>query len=1654
MAKSERSARTVSCSRGFFIGALLWIWCLQAANVQAQIAIGTGLHNNATLNGITAPSEPAPFANSFDVLVRGTGETDPALYSDISFYATGIRSSVPVINHGGIDVTATGGAAGANSFEAYGSTHGYGIWDDVVDNRGAIAVSVTGSTIDVDGTGYDRANAYAHSFGMGLYAGSVVNAGDIDVSTAGGTANVNAPSTLYGYLYTEAGANASVYGIQASDTTQNSGAITVEATGGHTFTEGNGGNHAVLQSNVSVYGIFGGDRIDNTGAVSAAGTGGIADANSSRDSYVSAQAGATVAGLYSLGTVQNHGVLTVTAAGGSATGVGYLQNYATANAKGYGIYTDGRVDNVAGITGTATGGYALVDGGSNDRHYPLGDAYADGEIYGIYSSYGDVNNTGEVLITAAGGHTEAGAQAIEYSWTHAGANANAQGIYVSDVGTRVVTNTGDVTAVATAGYAHARIQGYEAEVHADATASGITTYGEAGEVQNVGNLDVTATGGQAEVHGESAYTVATTAYAEAFGYGVNAYGDVDNIGMITVTATGGAAHADAVGASPYVDGRTDAHGWGILSQERGIDNAGDISVNVSAGTVDGDGIDSYAMSADAEAYGLQAAQAIGNSGTITIRACAGTADVNGYSGVPASARADAYGIKSDAGVINSGTIGMEVSGGTIVSGDSGTTAAAANVGAYGAGVYGNKDVTNGGFITVTVTKGSSAAAGDAEARGLYSKKSVSNGGFVSVTANAGAASPDTQATAVGIMTDNGAVDNRGEITASAVGGLALASGIAGINSAATGTGRILAAATGGTSDADATGDLDASAYAYGIDLVSGPVQYSGAIAARAEGGTIDTDDISSSGIAQARAYGIRTDGDIDNGDMIEIAATAGAVHAEVADAYATASGLYSGYGSVTNDSRITVAAVGGQLRSTDVGPGGIADATAQALGAYSYNGSINNTGDLTALARGGAAVVSASDTPGQVLASAAAYGLFREGYISPTHHVINTGTIMATAIGGSAGTSSDEADASALAYGISSEGVSVRNSGLVIAVAGGGTASSQGNAGHYAAALAGGISSSGVNADPGMLEIRNTGSISVAAHGGSAAADAGSALAYGAGILALAIDVNNSGTIVVASESDNTALSTAHGISAVGDGRERVLVNSGDITVTARGGSAEAIGLAAHAMTVRNSGSVSATAIAGEGLASTAYGVYTLGDTSLTNTGLLRASGQSAYEVCVAGGTTTLVDTYNVTLDGDPRQASILVGNGARMNLNNATLTVASVSEETRWDTPYRLFETAGTGAIQGSFRGAAAQNPNVYVGYDNHKSSNPTDDTVMLSYTPLAAAAPHASAVEKQTVSQAVDVVNRRLTTDLLLDVLSPVGSPLLADAGPALESLAVARSASDRKADIYVEPYYSRLSQDADPLGYKADLWGFSGGYEKRIDDTLWDLHLGYGRSGINYTGAGYQGNDEDQDVLTGGLGGLTRWDPWTLRYGVSGFYGWHDYSGLTGLSLNDRETASYNSYGAAATAMAGYIIRREQHVFLPEAGLTYIWAHRPAYTTDATDPGWDTTCSSIDDHDVQAEAALHWLSSFTRWNLQIVPSASIGVRHLLTDNTTGVRLSVPGAAAVMVESECDRTALTLSGSLTLTRVPHAVSLAYDGDYAPDTQRHSFWLRYSLLF
>jgi hypothetical protein len=944
------------------------------------------------------------------------------------------------------------------------------------------------------------------------------------------------------------------------------------------------------------------------------------------------------------------------------------------------------------------------------------------------------------------------------------------------------------------------------------------------------------------------------------------------------------------------------------------------------------------------------------------------------------------------------------------------------------------------------------------AYGISTGTSVTNAGAIAVTATGGAADSDSggptaRSTAYGIFAFE-PITNSGSIDVMAAGGTVLgkstryvdyteftyasaqACGLYDYYSRIDNTVGVKVTSTGGTatlSGPSTAAWVLAEANAYGLyldDEVGNPYtggygSNSGDLTITAQGGSAQGPGVRVT--AMAWAYGIKAVPEISvsNSGRIAVTATGGNALGTWSDTSNHWTGVYArafGYGiqsshaDLDNRGAVTVVAAGGTATSPNVietsaraevialqaGGDRLADLRVQA----------HNAGAITATATGGAA----DSTSGNADAYATAYGL------STTYATVNNvAPVTVAAQGGSVQTGAS-AQAQATAYGLSTSDGDVTNAGPITVTAEGGTA--QAGAQAMAQATATGLSGNG-----GILN--NSGRITVTAIGGTAHGQAGYAYAGATGLATADADLRNSGDITVTGRAGN--ISASH---------------SGSTGATATA-------IYSYHSNVTNTGNITAMAGGPDGLPGASFGIRLDGANRLTNTGVIRATGNPIYELYGhTGSATTLVDTYNVTLDGDPSRASIYVGDEATLALNHATLTATAIPGETRWGREYKLFETQGTGTVEGSFADVRAVNPNTTVTYYDQGTAGSVDDTVSLAYTPLGSPTVASAAVERQTISRATNVINDHMTTTVLQGMLFPSSSGLLASASSTEESLVLAGAPPDKSQGVFVEPYYSLLDKDANPLGYQARLWGFSAGYERFLGNTLAGLHLGYGQADIGYTGAGYSANSEDQDIVTGGFHGLTTWDPWTLRYGLTGFYARHDYEGLTGLALDTRETAAYDSYGTAATLMAGHLFRWGPHVLLPEAGLNWLWTHRARYTTEAADPSWNTTYSAANDHDLHATMALRWLSTFLYDDIHITPSAALGLRHLLTDAQASAWQSVPGAAPVLVRSEQDRTALTLSGSLTLTRIRHAMSLAYDGDYAPNAHQHSVWLRYSWLF
>jgi len=670
---------------------------------------------------------------------------------------------------------------------------------------------------------------------------------------------------------------------------------------------------------------------------------------------------------------------------------------------------------------------------------------------------------------------------------------------------------------------------------------------------------------------------------------------------------------------------------------------------------------------------------------------------------------------------------------------------------------------------------------------------------------------------------------------------------------------------------------------------------------------------------------------------------------------------------------------------------------------------------------------------------------------------VNTDNYFVTAAGDGSGTLTNVNFGTS---GIYSAGPAVVNDGAVDLTATGGTTSTSSVYIHYAD-----VSANGIYSRAG--DVFNSGAITVSARGGTAtnttAGTSASANASAFGIRTMAA-VTNSGAITVTARG-GTANGVTGNASACGiyqDESSPGVTNSGAITVSAIGATANAYGIyhgrpipASSNSGVTNSGAITVRA---SGADANAYGIYIidhiLNVTDVTNSGIIRAvAATSAYEVYVNSGHVRLVDTYNLNLDGDPATGSIYVRNDAFLDLNGAALTLTSVGDDFRWDTEYQLF--AGDGPVSGDFSSVSALNPNVVVTYNDGALADPSDDTVSLAYRPIGSPFLQGAEALRHSLALTGNLVNQRLVSAYLQPRLATVGAPR-----PRLYA-AAGNTASDASYDssrpshsYFLIPYYNRIADDASPIGYDSDAVGFVTGYERRGARHVAGCHLGYGRNDVDFSGTGFADNDEDQDLLSGGIHAMGSLADWTWRTRVTGFYAWHDYTGRTGVGLNVGESADYDSYGVAANLMGGYPVRLGNHLLLPEAGLDYLWLYRESFTTDADNPGWDLHSSALDEHQVSAVASLRWLARFPVAEFILTPSLAAGLRCLLTDDEIDAHQSMPGTAPITVSAEQDDLTGTVAASLLIGKGNFSTELAYAGEYGDDTTAHTAWWRLNFQF
>ena len=613
-------------------------------------------------------------------------------------------------------------------------------------------------------------------------------------------------------------------------------------------------------------------------------------------------------------------------------------------------------------------------------------------------------------------------------------------------------------------------------------------------------------------------------YTDASFYAYGLYGDDNlvNSGVIDVNAVGGFS-----AAAGMVMADVSVHAAGIYAPSADANNTGPITIFAKGGTAHITGSGTVQAQASGEAHGIRSYHDVYSGADMTISVEGGIASATSGDNPEAHTDAEAHGVyECLTDLTNTHAISVIAMGGTSQA-NGGQALASANAEAHGlfskwtGGLVNH--VNNSGQLTVIATGGTATVNGDAndygvnkayaqaDARGLHVFGSASgvatlaNSGSVAVTATGGtadannpAAFTDTQATAEGLYGSIATVDNSGDVAVTAHGGLLLNRGTY-IN--------------GGFSNATAKG----------LGVHKSDLTNSGTLVVAAEGGTGGDNTGSSS-------YGIfAIESTIDNSGAISVTSTGGIaqflderIYANALN-YVDAVGILGEQSQVSNTGAIVSTATGG---SADSGHAGWTDGDATARGISAYSVDYDPTDDVEP---------------------------------DRNNHVDNGGTIIATALGGTADANDDDASANSTAYGLSVQYGDADNDGVIHATALAGSADVNGVGTAQANGKAYGISvvSGGLG---------NHGVIDANAVGGTARAlqDTAEANAYAYGLYDDANSVANTGAVVAAaaggtaqSSGDNAqADAEAVGIDAV------TVYNTGALDLNVDGGWAYAYGTA------------------------------------------------------------------------------------------------------------------------------------------------------------------------------------------------------------------------------------------------------------------------------------------------------------------------------------------------------------------------------------------------------------------------------------------------------------------------------------------------------------
>ncbi len=557
--------------------------------------------------------------------------------------------------------------------------------------------------------------------------------------------------------------------------------------------------------------------------------------------------------------------------------------------------------------------------------------------------------------------------------------------------------------------------------------------------------------------------------------------------------------------------------------------------------------------------------------------------------------------------------------------------------------------------------------------------------------------------------------------------------------------------------------------------------------------------------------------------------------------------------------------------------------------------------------------------------------------------------------------------------------------------------------------------------------------------------------ALGVGLEFTGNSLINGGDILVNAVGNSSALSgwgtgTAKGIYTQGD-----LVNTGAITLTAVAGVDTNTNLSEDA---------------------TAYGIETVGNLSLDSRGLIRVEAlpapgygggtQDAYQVYVTSGTTTITG-YAMELAHQAQltetyHGAIGVAGGGSVTFSDAVLHL-TIPDQFSIEEIYELPMLVEGAPVSDQFARLGSLPPEYKATLVD--GGGGSLQKVRFFFGPEDSVALMASQLQNEFDGQIHAMLGDQILIPVLFDRLPPGTLPTafrMPDHPQAflagLDGPVPARKYPELdRTMVFAVPLLLTSHRDHSTRGYGAERNGFLTGltHEVALNRLYLGAHAGLGRTEVDYTGAGFEHRfDRSRGYLVGGHG-LYRMDgDWLVSGMASLFLRDTDYADH---APNNRERAGYDALAFRAEVKAGRILNLARHHFIPEAGLSFLWNRRDAFTTENLDNP-DVTHGRMDAWDLYGRLGIRYVTAFTSDSGRVFrPLAGFSLTRVLTDGDYASILVASEIPRKVVDT-VDRTTAALDLSLSTDATPFDITVGFSMTLSEESENHFFWLKMGRSF